>query len=164
MTPEVVASLPPEVIIQVAKSLEAQGMAKMIYRDEPDGSQTPYLKRHYLHRDDEIAVYIHQFFDSDRDEWLHDHPWDSGNVVVAGGYHEELFEPDGSRKMHWRAPGYICERRSAETFHRVILPEGKKGEVWTVFWRWKRTRRWGFMVDNKEWVDHEQYLGYPSHS
>lgn len=145
----------PELVKQIALSLDAQGKSKMIMRDG-----APYLKRYYLFRDDNIAVYLHQFFASDQDEWLHDHPWDSGNMVISGGYFEEVFssDPDGDRETYWRPPGYICQKRTAETFHRIILPEGKEGNVWTIFWRWRRRRIWGFLVDNKTWVDHKEYL------
>jgi len=154
----------PELVKLMARSLELQGKSKLITRDE-GGIEVPYLKRYYLFRDRELAVYLHQFYSSDTDEWLHDHPWDSGNFVVAGGYNEEVFDERGNRRTYFREPGYICEKRSAESFHRVILPselEGK-GEVWTIFWRWRRRRRWGFLVDNTNWVDHEEYLGAPSH-
>ncbi len=147
-------------IKQMAAFLEAGGQVNMINRHNPDGSVIPYLKRHYLVRSPEYAIYIHQFFASDQDEWLHDHPWDSGNLVVAGGYHEELFNDAGGRELHWRAPGYICERRAAEDCHRVILPQELEGtgDVWTIFWRWTRRRPWGFMVNNENWVEHEEWL------
>lgn len=147
-----------DTIKAVAAVLEAKGDFKVINRIEADGSESSYLKRFYLVRTPEYAVYIHQFFDSDRDPWLHDHPWDSGNLVVAGGYHEEIFNEDGEREMFWRAPGYVCQRRTAETYHRVIIPDDKPGDVWTLFWRWNRRREWGFLVDNKNWVKSDEYL------
>jgi hypothetical protein len=131
---------------KIAKWLEKRGRVKMIYRDH-DASQQPYLKRYYLFRTRRFAVFIHQFFDSDEKIGCHDHPWNNMSFVRRTGYHEVL--ADG-RKI-WRQPGFWCFRK-AEEFHRVELEPGTEGKVWTVFVRFHRRRKWGFLTESG-WKD-----------
>lgn len=137
----------------LVKWLEKRGRARMIRRQEhKSGNWIDYLKRHYLIRVKWLGLFIHQFWSSDEDG-VHDHPWDNMTFVIRGGFYEEL--ADG--QVLWRGPGFWCYRR-AEQFHRIILKPGTEGKVWTVFIRFKRRRKWGFLLE-KKWVDNSVLTG-----
>lgn len=112
-----------------------RGSYKAIYRDGQ-----LYLERDYLLHLAGRAVYIHRFWSSDPDG-MHCHPGNWGRIILAGGYWEESF--DGTRR--WYGPGHVMFS-NAERFHRVIIPDDMKGKVWTLFWRGKRWRDWGFVA------------------
>ena len=131
---------------KIASWLEKRGRYKIVYRDH-GMQQLPYLKRYYLLRTRWLGIFIHQFFDSDEEIGPHCHPWNNMSFVRRTGFYEHL--PDGQRV--WRSPGFWCFRM-AEQFHRIELAPGTKGNVWTIFVRFKRRRRWGFLL-NHNWVD-----------
>jgi hypothetical protein len=131
---------------KIADWLERRGLYKVVYRDHGTYNK-PYLKRFYLFRTKWLGIFIHQFFDSDEMIGLHDHPWPNISWVRRCGYIEHL--PDGSAK--WRSPGFFCFRMP-EQFHRIELLRGTEGKVWTIFIRFRRCRRWGFMINGK-WTD-----------
>lgn len=99
-----------------------------------------------------LAVRAHTILRSDVDRALHDHPWWSASIVLAGGYWE-VCEPNAAcrdhpeayalvlrelpgfstRKavaietarrfnIHWRGPGSVVLRR-ARSAHRLVLPQ-----------------------------------------
>lgn len=139
-------------IEKITQWLERRGRARMIRRQEKStGYWTDYLKRHYLIRTKWLGAFIHQFWSSDEDG-VHDHPWNNITFILRGGFYEEL--ADG--QVLWRKPGYFHYRR-AEEFHRIILKPGTEGKVWTLLFRFKRRRQWGFLV-NKEWVHFSQLM------
>ena len=138
--------------LDFASHLKKKNKFRVIDRDGD-----PYLIRYYLIRESDLGVYLHQFFDSDRDTWLHDHPWNSGNILLKNGYYEELFDSNMNRYREWRNRGYFGSR-NATTFHRIIIPNHYKGKVWTLFWRGPKLKDWGFLVDDEKWVQHDEYL------
>ena len=100
----------------------------------PAGS--PYMFRwHLLPRDKQFNVYLHKIVGNDDDRALHDHPWDSFSLMLAG----ELLEytPDGSRFLQ---RGDVLERAAGDA-HRLELVEGP---AWTLFVTGPRIREWGF--------------------
>jgi len=101
----------------------------------------PYLKRWYLRRKPNLAIFIHKFIRSDEDRALHDHPWDFIVIPIWRGYVE--FNDEGSRRV-W--PIISSVRRSAEYRHRVELI--KRKPAWSIFIRLKRRRMWGFWPEN----------------
>ena len=131
---------------KIANWLESRGRSKIIHRDHGT-KRLVYLKRFYLIRTKWLAVFIHQFFDSDEEIGPHCHPWNNMSFVRRVGYFEHL--ADGQKV--WRPPGFWCFRM-AEQFHRVQLQPGTEGKVWTIFVRFRRRRKWGFLLDCK-WVD-----------
>jgi hypothetical protein len=137
------------ILDSITNWLEKRGKARMIRRqDFKTKNWIEYLKRHYLIRTKYLGMFIHQFWSSDEDG-VHCHPWSNMTIVLRGGFYEEL--ADG--QVLWRPPGFWCFRK-AEQFHRIILKPGTEGKVWTLFIRFKRYRRWGFLTE-KKWVDAE---------
>lgn len=102
----------------------------------------PYLRRWFLlPRGDGPACYLHQFLRDDDDRALHDHPWASVGIILAGGYIEHL--PEGTVL---RRAGDVIPR-PPEHRHRVVLhrnDEGRPIECWTLFLTGPRVRDWDF--------------------
>lgn len=131
---------------RLAKFLEKRGRHRMIWRDEPqeDGStiSTPYLERWYIVRNKYFGLYLHRFWASDEDG-IHCHPWNNFSWIIEGGYWENLI--DGQKI--WRERGFK-RFRAAEEFHKLEIPNGQAGMTWTIFGRFRRRRKWGFLKTN----------------
>jgi hypothetical protein len=114
-----------------------------------------YLRRWWvIPRNDDFNVYLHQFVQDDDDRALHDHPWHSVSLILAGGYIEHL--PSGLQVL--RLPGELVYRRP-EDAHRVSLHRdafGKPIEAWSLFITGARIRDWGFLCP-QGWVRWEQF-------
>jgi len=103
---------------------------------------SPYLLRWWLiPRNRWFNVYLHEFRRSDDDRALHDHPWASLSVILAGGYWEN--RPDGSRL--WYGVGSVIYR-SATYAHRIELRDhnGHPEPCRTLFITGPKVREWGF--------------------
>lgn len=113
------------------------------------GSDNPYMNRWYLlPRNDQFNVCLHQFLRSDDDRALHDHPWASFSLVLAGIGIEHV--PGG----FWRfGPGAVIERM-AEYSHRIEVIEGP---IWTLFVTGPKVREWGFHCPNG-WVHWQKFV------
>lgn len=122
---------------------------------------TPYLRRWYLlPRNPLLNVYLHQIIESDDDRALHDHPWWNCSVLLAGGYLEhEFVTPEladlglTDTRFSVRLSGDVVFR-GARLAHRLEL---KAGTCWSLFITGPRLRRWGFILEDGTWVDHEDY-------
>ena len=111
----------------------------------PDGrlGQLPkenYIERYYLLRTPIGNLNLHIFHMSDP-EYLHNHPWWSGGIILKGYYIESSLD---GRKTY-RPRFYIRWYRPTEEFHRVTIPRGVK--VWTLFWHGRRITDWGWLED-----------------
>ena len=138
----------------VAAILTKMGCRRTIHRPGSDGKPQLYLERFYLWKSPNREVMLHRFYMSDRGD-LHNHPWDSGGVILAGGYWEyipayELLwgrteEDVAFQRAHkfWRKPWHFGNRRASD-YHKVELKPGTEGKVWTLFWTNKRVQSWGF--------------------
>lgn len=109
-----------------------------------------YLHRWYLtSRTDGPNLYLHRFLGSDDDRALHDHPWESKSIVIAGEMIEHVGRP-GVEFVGWtqqrRYTAGAMVERTAETPHRIEIPEA--GECWTLFVTGPKRREWGF------WCEH----------
>lgn len=121
-----------------------------VTRRAPDiqigGAQNPYLNRWYIiPRNKFLNIYLHQFMRDDDDRAFHDHPWWSLSWCMRGCMAEHNF--NGGRNIYegdWTI-------RSATFAHRLVIPDGRAGKVWTLFFTGPRVREWGFHCQNK-WV------------
>lgn len=117
------------------------------YERRPDvsigGTADPYMRRwHITPRGDGPATYLHQFLRDDDDRALHDHPWPSVGIILAGGYREHL---PGNRIVGREVGDVIY--RAPEQRHRVELHRDGAGQpipAWTLFLVGNRVREWGF--------------------
>jgi hypothetical protein len=139
------------IVYVTAWLLKKLGRYKVIGRVEDD-TWKPYLERFYVLRMKWFNIYLHRFWASDSDIYLHQHPFCFGNLILKHGYDEVMVDD-----VYTRKPGYFKVWRDANELHRILLAPGTEGEVWTLFWRGKKFQRWGFMVNGKL-IDSEEYL------
>lgn len=104
------------------------------------GGAEPYMLRWWvIPRNRYCNVYLHKFLRSDDDRALHDHPWSSVSVLLAGDL-EEMYLDGDRRRLRAIAKGDIVYRSS--TFaHRLIVD--KPGAM-TLFITGRWVRHWGF--------------------
>lgn len=117
-----------------------------------------YLRRwHLLPRNRWFNLYLHEFVRSDDDRALHDHPYASASIILAGGYWEHM----GDGSVTWRRPGAVV-LRGATVRHRVELScrsvgPGPMAEApaWSLFITGPRVREWGFWCPQgwRHWRD-----------
>lgn len=102
---------------------------------------------------------------SDRDPWMHDHPWPNISYVVTNGYWEEMPHPDAARahlgetKKVFRPEGSIVFRR-ATSRHRldlVTVDDNTFDPCISIFITFKWCNPWGFFVDGIK-VPYRTYL------
>ena len=90
--------------------------------DRVIGSEAdPYLLRWYLTPRGGLGnAYAHEFRRSDDDRALHDHPWESCSIILAGRYVEHTIDAGGLNRRVLRSEGDVVFR-GAEAAHRVEL-------------------------------------------
>lgn len=122
-----------------------------------DGSGEPYLYRWYVvPKNPNANVYFHLQASSDPDRPLHDHPWDSMSVILAGGYDEVRYNTDTDLEYIVPAREGDVIVRNAAAHHRLILPEGIPYTM-TQFATGPKVRDWGFHTPDG-WVRWDQYI------
>ena len=121
-----------------------------------------YLERWYLiPRNRWLNIYLHRFTGSDDDRALHDHPWHSVSLLLAGRCHEIVGKT-------WSYPRYLRTHRyeqirrprrlwplfrKATHLHRMVIEDGP---VWTLFITGPHIREWGFQCP-KRWVHWREF-------
>jgi hypothetical protein len=110
-----------------------------------------YLRRFFLlgHWKSSWALMLHCFHRSDWDRHLHDHPWPFLSLILTRGYYEVT-----ASGHKWYHPLSLLYRPATWT-HRVKLDE-RGGPVWTLVWRGKKVRSWGFHTE-AGWVYYQDY-------
>lgn len=146
----------------------------------------PYLHRWYVIRTERIGLFVHKFVRSDEDRALHDHPWSFLVIPLWGGYIEHSDRELNDLEKWGRVEVWSCcpkagfdelkrmldERvpvqrrvwpiismryRNTKFRHRVELV--KERPSWSLFFRFKKIREWGFwpkegfILWNKWWQD-----------
>ena len=116
-----------------------------------DRSGVPYLGRHFLFRTVWFSIMIHELHSSD-DPDPHCHPWWNFTWVLRHGmrehYHDGTYEWLG--KGAWRL-------RSARELH--WLEKTTEDPPITLFIRFKRQRKWGFIHRDTQFKVVEQHPG-----
>lgn len=101
------------------------------------------------------GVYLHEFYHSDDDRALHDHPWVNVSLVLDGQYHEHTIRAGGINVRHLRRAGSMVFRR-ASAAHRVELVDGKPCR--SLFFFGFRLRNWGFHCAERGWVPWAEFV------
>jgi hypothetical protein len=130
--------------------IEKNGGRRDLFRQGKNGMPELYMSRYYIVKTPIFEMMLHNFHASDLPEF-HDHPSSSGGIILAEGYNEHT--PNGMTEKRTGSIGY----RNATSFHWVELRPGTKSKVWTLFFFFKRTRNWGFLVNN-QWIPHRDYF------
>jgi hypothetical protein len=102
------------------------------------------------------SVRLHHILREDRDEHMHDHPWDARTIILRGWYEERRPEP----------LGYASTRRKAGDtasinfgdYHKIT--QVSSGGVWTLFITYRYRGTWGFLVNGVK-VKWRNYLNIP---
>jgi hypothetical protein len=94
-----------------------------------------------------FSVYVHALYESDRDEHMHDHPWDFMSIILKGGYLENTLY---RVKRYGR---FDVIRHKAEDFHQLRLLHKP---TWTLVITGPARRAWGYLVKGR-FVGHEEY-------
>ena len=139
---------------KLANWIASRGGSRKIYRTDGDATPNLYLERFYILKTPFCEMMIHRFHLGDV-PIMHDHPWDSGNLILETGYIEHVLQDDQD-VAYRRTRGYIGSRK-AEDFHWVELPEQSDGEVWTLFITLRRRKEWGFFTE-EGYVDSEVHF------
>jgi ADP-ribose pyrophosphatase YjhB (NUDIX family) len=135
-----------------------------------DDKGVPFLYRYHIFSwsNDGPGICIHHFVKSDPDRGYHDHPWlKSFSFILCGGYEERILNDDRkSYTIHQRKRWRINYLNGVETFHRVMIEEGK--DVWTLFFFQKRRKTWGMVGLDGEYhpmstTVHDQDGGWWNH-
>lgn len=121
----------------------------------PAGHGEYLFRWHLIDRNRDANVYFHVQTQSDPERPLHDHPWDSTSVILAGGYDEIIDHSPGTLYLRRgpytsiRVPGDVIYR-PATWAHRLILPPNVSYSM-SLFTTGPKVRDWGFWTD-KGWV------------
>lgn len=138
-------------------------LVSLTQRRPPDfviGSpERPYMERWWvIPRNRVFNIYLHRVLRDDDDRALHDHPWPSVSIILAGGCVEEL-PRDGSTEAartretirRERPPGTITFRRASAP-HRLITIKDRQADgterpraCWSLFLTGPKVRTWGFL-------------------
>jgi len=140
----------PALLAATIKDCEEQGRVRVILDRE---SEQPYMIRYYLMNFRPFGrIVMHNVLLSDIDG-LHDHPWGFQNYIIRGGYWETNQEG-----RFWRPQGFSAVR-DAKYFHRLeVDPEKAGDETWTLFMMGPKEKDWGFLDEDEEWIQWEEYL------
>lgn len=134
-----------ENLIRLFISKIADYLPSKVIRDDKG---VPFLYRYHLFMlsDDGPGLCIHRFINSDPDRGYHDHPWPHAiSFILCGNYTERIIDKESEC-------GYISIPRNrwtfnfirgAQSFHRVMLDQGK--DAWTLFAFQKRSKTWGMI-------------------
>lgn len=143
--------------------VEYTAMHDMDFRIPPDTKIQAYMMRWWrIKRNAFFNIYYHIVLRSDDDRALHDHPWWSFSIVLAGGYYEHTIAEGGIHKKVWHGPGSMRFRRAGKMAHRLELHRTKDGHemsATTIFITGPVLRRWGFH-DKDQWVDAYDWDAY----
>jgi len=114
-----------------------------------DDRGVPFLYRYHIFKwgNDGPGLCIHHFVSSDPDRGYHDHPWKRAvSFILCGGYQERILKNKNSKNdytTHQRSRWTFNYLDGINTFHRVMIPEGK--DAWTLFAFGGRTKTWGMV-------------------
>lgn len=109
-----------------------------------------------------VQLRLHTIFRRDTDENPHDHPFAFVSWIVRGGYHEQLYDVQGTPIRGCVRRRWSLGWRAKDCVHNITdLIEGKP--VTTLVLAVFDTRdddygAWGF-VENGKWVHKDIYLG-----
>lgn len=107
------------------------------------------------------SIRIHHIRREDRDEHMHDHPWNARTIILKGTYLEEMpygpedHRPEGAICAVWRYPGDTKSILFGH-YHRISRVPNPDG-CYTLFISGKYQGTWGFLVDGVK-IKWREYL------
>lgn len=107
-----------------------------------------YLDRICLIRTPFFQILLHRIYRPDRQDEMHDHPWDFLSILLRGFYIEDT--PKGLKYRRWFNWKWATDRHSIRTVSRV--------PVWSLVFTGPKRKSWGFWVDGgTRWVHWKKY-------
>lgn len=108
------------------------------------------LRWHLIPRNKYFNIYLHHMLHSDDDRALHDHPWWSISLCLAGTMEEVRSHPVSWAEVE---QGMVIVRHAAIP-HRLVLALGR--DAWTLFVTGPVIREWGFHCPQgwRHWRDY----------
>jgi hypothetical protein len=104
-----------------------------------------------LDSEQSISARLHRILRADADDVMHDHPFDTVTLILAGGY-VELVPEDPAQDpehdalhfvSHLRRPGDVIYRKATDR-HRIIAVAPAPFESWSLFCCGPWKQDWGF--------------------
>jgi hypothetical protein len=128
--------------------------------------EDPQTTRWLIFKTSGWQMCLHRWHRSDHDRALHDHSGDSWSLILLGHY-TEVFSHRWERmrsRLVW--PFRVVYRRG-ETPHRVVIHDGLRGQVLTLWFRMPPRREWGFHCPrgwkhNSDYISDRGYYGTKS--
>ena len=112
--------------------------------------EEPYLLRWYVWpRNKWCNLYYHVFLRSDDDRALHDHPWPSVSLLLAGPIGEIYRRRDGAHVARTIERGQVVYR-GAKFAHRLVMLE-RAPVAASLFLTGPVVREWGFLCPRIGW-------------
>ena len=133
-----------------SKDMKLFRKRKIIYGCDARGDKDkPYLTRWELFECKYFAIYLHRFDRSDDRSSLHDHPWNFITIPLKYGYNDGTYNGkeyasgnhDFNRKL--MKPFRVYYRPSTHVHFVELLGEPEL-KAWTLVFRFKYIRYWGF--------------------
>ena len=122
------------------------------YRQDIYWEGSKYMERWIMKLPFGRMLRLHHICRADTARDPHDHPFDFFSLVLRGGYHEHLTEPD---RYCYRRAGSVCYRPH-HTLHTIA---GVDENTWTLVWAIERQPSWGFKVNPYTHIDWKHYIG-----
>jgi len=112
---------------------------------------------------EKFSIYIHRIHKEDKDEDLHNHPWNFASLILKGSYVEEHLPFDYPEWWHCPIPTntrlkkfFSFSKGDRGFYHKIKKIE--KGPVWSLFFTWGKHEEWGYWVEKLgTYVDNEAY-------
>lgn len=97
-----------------------------------------------------LVICLHRWLQSD--DWdLHNHECSSTSIILWGTYFETIGRVGSKLRLTFKRSAGCIYSRPRDEFHRISLPPGAKGRVWSLFlkYRIKRGPDEGYLVDDR---------------
>jgi hypothetical protein len=108
-----------------------------------------HFRRYELLKTRFFSIWIHHIFESDKDEHLHNHPWNFISIPFSGEYIELTQSGEKIQKLG------VLNIRNGKDYHKIL--KINKGPVKTIFISFgPKSKKWGYLV-NGEHIDFDKY-------
>lgn len=115
-----------------------------------------HFERFAILESDRFSIYVHRIYESDKDEYLHSHPWNFLGIILKGSY-VERYKKEGEH-------GFWVESRTLKPFsiskgdlnyyHKI--EHIVNGPVTTLFFVGRKYHTWFYDIAGRP-VEHDVY-------
>jgi len=114
-----------------------------------------HFRRYRLLSTPWLCIYVHRIMVSDYEKHMHSHPRAFSSLILRGAYQEDTtYSPDQyDIHSHIYKAGDIVSHGSKDFHHLTLLTK----EVWSLFFSYGKRKDWGYLLNENEWVQHQDY-------